>query len=130
MLDRLLSLEVPGRIAGAALLLLATFALGRCDGARREAMRQEAARATAVVEAMGRNAGAHTDAAAARAADTAAIVQQKKELIDAIQSIPDTHPDPVRVALGCQRLRAQGGRDANLPAVCRSPSGAEAGGAR
>jgi hypothetical protein len=130
MLDRLLSLEVPARVAGVALLLLAAFALGRCDGARREAARQEAVRATAVVEAMGRNAAAHAQASDARSADSAAFVRHKKELIDAIQAIPDTHPDPVRVALGCQRLRAQGRRDADLPAVCRSQGGAQAGGAR
>ena len=61
-------------------------------------------------------------AAVERQEDTAEVAEMEKELIDAIKDVPDEKPDAVRVALGCKRLRAQGYREADLPAPCRSGS--------
>jgi hypothetical protein len=69
------------------------------------------------------DAGLKETAAEERQADTAAIAAAEKDLVDEIQSIPDTQPDAVRVALGCARLRRAGGVDADLPAVCRPGTG-------
>jgi hypothetical protein len=65
-------------------------------------------------------------AAGERQADTAAIAEAEKELIDAIQQIPDSHPDAVRVHLGCERLRRSGRAEIDLPESCRLDGGAEA----
>lgn len=59
-------------------------------------------------------------AAAERQNDTAAVAQAEKELLDALNDIPDTQPDAVRVRLGCERLRRAGRLDADLPVGCRS----------
>jgi hypothetical protein len=119
---------IGGGIIAYAALLWAVFALGQCDGKRTEAVRQEALRAKAVVEAIGKNAAAQEKAAEERATDKEVIDQKQEDLLDAIKTVPDTQPDAVRVALGCQRLRAQGSRDADLPAVCRTQGGTQAGG--
>lgn len=57
-----------------------------------------------------------------RVAETAAVAANERKLVDVIEAIPDTAPDSVRVALGCQRLRAQAPArpDSDLPLVCRS----------
>lgn len=62
---------------------------------------------------------ARDNADTARAADSITILRHEQELTHAISQVPDTKPDPVRIALGCQRLRAQGTAEADLPADCR-----------
>jgi hypothetical protein len=96
----------------------AAFLLGQCDGAKKERNRAAAARAEANVEAMKTNEGATATAADERMADAAQVDAQEERLVDAIQSTPDSRPDSVRVALGCERLRAAGTDTAAIPA-CR-----------
>ena len=87
--------------------------LGYCAGRR-------AASSPAIdTKAVATNEQARDNADQARAADGITIIQHEQELTNAISEVPDTKPDPVRVALGCQRLRAQGTVEADLPADCR-----------
>lgn len=87
--------------------------LGYCAGRR-------AASTPAIdTRAVATNQRARDNADQARAADGITIIQHEQELTNAISTVPDTKPDPVRVALGCQRLRAQGAAEADLPADCR-----------
>lgn len=65
-------------------------------------------------------------AAAERQNDNAAVAEAEKDLLDAIEDIPDSVPDDVRVQLNCRRLRAAGRLDADLPAICRSSGGGQA----
>lgn len=101
-------------VLGAAL----TAPLAYCKGEKAAQAQAAAARAEANVEAMKTNAAATEQAAEERLADAVTVTKQEEELIDAIQSTPDSAPDAVRVALGCQRLRAQGADPATLPAAC------------
>jgi hypothetical protein len=101
-------------VLGAAL----SAPLSYCEGKKAARAQADAARAEANVEAMKTNAAAAERAAEERAADAVTVTKQEEELIDAIQSTPDSAPDAVRVALGCQRLRAQGADPATLPAAC------------
>lgn len=118
-------------VAGAVLVygavLAAAFMLGQCDGRRTERARQDALRAKENVEALTRDAAAKDKADVQREADTKAVDENQEDLINAIQTVPDTHPDAVRVALGCERLRKQGAAEADLPSVCRSGGGGQAG---
>lgn len=87
--------------------------LGYCAGRR-------AAPPPAIdTKAVAINERARDNADQARAADGITIIQHEQELTNAISQVPDTKPDAVRVALGCQRLRAQGAVEADLPADCR-----------
>lgn len=70
-------------------------------------------------KAVATNELARDNADQARAADGITITKHEQELTNAISTVPDTKPDPVRIALGCQRLRAQGAAEADLPADCR-----------
>lgn len=92
--------------------------------------RDEARAALALAEAemklLRTDAGLKEIAAEERQADTAAVAQVEKELIDAIQEVPDEQPDAVRVRLGCERLRRAGRLDADLPAVCGLGGGSQA----
>jgi hypothetical protein len=93
--------------------------LGHCEGVSSERARNDAARALANTKALELDAGAQTKASADRVRDALAVNHHEEELIDAISTVPDDRPDRVRVALGCQRLRAQGSAEADLPAICR-----------
>lgn len=95
-----------------------TFLLGQCDGRRSESARQDAARAAANVEVVKKDGDAKTVAATERATDTILTDQKHKELIDAVQTAPDSAPDAARVRLGCERLR-QAGRDTTAIPACR-----------
>lgn len=102
-----------------------------CTGLKTAKSRYEAQRALANAKALARDAQAKGLAAGERAADALRISTQEEELIDAIQSVPDDKPDRVRVALGCERLRQAGTRDADLPGICRPEGrdGSQAGAA-
>lgn len=51
--------------------------------------------------------------------DAATIAEKKKGFDDAIHNpLPGDHVDP-RIRHACQQLRAQGSREADLPASCR-----------
>jgi hypothetical protein len=104
-----------------------TFLLGQCDGKHSERARNDAARAAANVETIQKDGNAKEIAANERLTDQALNDEHKKELLDAIQSAPDSAPDASRVAFGCQRLRAAGRDEASLPSVCRPESGTQAG---
>ena len=103
-----------GMVMGA----LMCFPLAYCEGKKAAGAQYKAARAEANVEAMKRGAAANEKAAEQRAKDATEITAKEKELIDAIESTPDTAPDTVRVKLGCQQLRAQGTDTSTIPA-CR-----------
>ena len=114
-------------LAGARQAIIAGLAvaglclpLGYCAGTRGAEARCDAARALANLKAGEIDARAKDAAAAARVTDALAVERHEQELIDAISALPDDRPDAVRVALGCQRLRAQGTPEAQLPPVCRS----------
>jgi hypothetical protein len=100
-------------VAGPCLLL------GYCTGFKSASTRYEAARTLANAKAQELDAGARDHAAADRVRDALAVNHHEEDLIDAISTVPDDRPDRVRVALGCQRLRAQGSAEADLPAICR-----------
>ena len=104
-----------------------TFLLGQCSGARSANAKNQAARAVANVAIVQQDGSAKEVAAAERVADTVLIDAKHKELLDAIQSAPDSAPDASRVAFGCQRLRQSGRDEASLPLVCRSEGGVQAG---
>lgn len=108
-------------LGGIALLLV--YCSGKAEGARAA----EEALAQANFEAIAIDTTARENAARARVADAEAVAEQKEEMIDAIQSVDDTLPDPVRIALGCQRLRAAGKDTTLIPACGRSSGAAEAG---
>ena len=101
---------------------------GRGEGFKeeRDEARSELNQAKAELALLRTDAELKEIAASERSADEKAVAQTEKELIDVIQSIPDTSPDAVRVAVGCERLRQSGYIDAHLPAACRFGSGAEA----
>lgn len=111
---------------GLALLLPAIFLLGECRGERIADARNDAARAIANVESVKKDGNAKEIAANERLTDQTLNDQHKKELLDAIQSAPDSAPDASRVAFGCQRLRNAGRNEASLPFVCRSTGGGQA----
>ena len=93
-------------------LALALYLQGRSDGRAKA----DAERAIANVEAMKTNEAANANAADSRVADAEQVLELKEELTDAVSQIPDDVPDPVAVALGCQRLRAAGKDTTAIPA--------------
>lgn len=105
---------------GLALLLPAVFLLGQCHGERAANAKNQAARAIANVATIQKDGNAKEIAANERLTDTVLVDTKHKDLLDAIQSAPDSAPDASRVAFGCQRLRAAGRDEASLPSVCRS----------
>lgn len=108
----------------AALLALALiFVMLRADAlsAERDNARDKLKAAEAQIALLNVDAALKETASRERAADTAAVAQSEKELVDAIKTTPDSVPDVVRVRLGCERLRRAYHLDADLPAVCRSP---------
>lgn len=110
------TIDALGWILIALLLIAAAFFLGRCDGAQSERRAQEAARVKANADALQRDAQAKEQAATERAGDIAAIEAKRKDQVDALQG----DDDGVRVRAACQRLRAAGTREADLPEQCRS----------
>lgn len=107
------------RLAFVALVAgLLCLNLGQCQGRNAERARQNAARAEANVEAMTRDQGARDRAAEQRVRDATEVTANEERLIDAIEDTPDTAPDPTRVRLGCERLRAAGTDTASI-AACR-----------
>jgi len=117
-------------ISGARNVIVAVLAvsgplllLGHCTGARSEKRACDAGRALATVKVERVDAAAKDAAAGERVADALVIQSNEQELIDAIEVIPDDKPDAVRVALGCERLRQAGTREAALPLVCRPAGG-------
>lgn len=113
---------VPGFVLGA----LIAFPLGQCSGDARATKRHEAANAASQVNALNEDAQAKETAAAERLNDAADVAAMKERLSDAVAALPDHVPSPRRIALGCQRLREAGTRDADLPVECRSAGQAQA----
>jgi hypothetical protein len=109
------------------LLLPAAFLLGQCHGEKAANAKNDAARAAANVETIQKDGNAKEVAANERLTDQTLNDEHKKELLDAIQSAPDSAPDASRVAFGCERLRQTGRAEASLPAVCRPQGGVQAG---
>lgn len=113
-------------IALAIALVWSLWARGEGFKGERDEARSELSQANAELALLRTDAELKEIAASERSADEKAVAQTEKELIDVIQSIPDTRPDAVRVAVGCERLRQAGYIDAHLPAACRFGSGGEA----
>jgi len=115
-----------GRVAVAILAVLVIvggfYWKGRSDAkqAAETALRKENERALRTDEK------ARVAADLARVTDAAEVEEQREELVEAIQEIPDERPDAVRVALGCQRLRAAGQDLALVPACAGHGGGAQA----
>ena len=115
-------------LAVSALLILAALTLGYLKGSATARAKADAERAAANVVAITTARNADEVAAVERVDAALTIAEQKEDLTDAIASTPDTAPDAVRVALGCERLRQAGTLDADLPAPCgrEGAGGAEA----
>lgn len=109
-------------ITGLACIALC-LPLGYCRGYEAARNKAEAEAALANVTALQRARTADEAAATERVTDALSNAKHESELTDAIADTPDTDPDPIRVLLGCQRLRASGRAEADLPAPCRSASG-------
>lgn len=104
-------------IAGVSALLAWTggYALGHHDGTKSERAKQ----AVVVSEAATRNAIATGAANVERVQDTATTNTHERDLKDADNAVADSKPSAARLALNCQRLRAQRG-GSKLPAECGS----------
>jgi hypothetical protein len=104
-----------------AVCVLMLFVLGWCavTAPGRERAKQDAAAVAANARAQAVDAKARDQASDERLTDLKTNTQLNKELTDAVSSLPDARPSDRRVALACQRLRHQGTREADLPAVCR-----------
>lgn len=113
-------------VALAVTLVWALWSRGNGYKDQRDEARVELTAAQAELSLLRTDAALKEVAAGERSADEKLIEQAEKELIDAIKEVPDEAPDAVRVHLGCQRLRAAGHIDTDLPSVCRLGSGAEA----
>lgn len=110
-----------GRLVAVALFVaLMSFQLGQCDGRKSERQRAEAGLQKANNRYLQMKARADEMAADQRLADTIAVNEQERTLLDAIATTPDSVPDASRIALGCARLRRQGTASADLPAACRT----------
>lgn len=103
-----------GLILGAMLC----FPLAHCQGKRDGRAQMQVAIERANTQALTEKARADELAAGQRLTDTIAVNRQEEALRDAIETIPDTAPDAVRIRLGCERLRASGRDTAGIPA-CR-----------
>lgn len=97
--------------------------LGYCKGYKAAKSKAAAELALANVAVLQKTKTADDAAAVERVNDALASAQTEQRMTDAISDTPDTAPDAVRVQLGCQRLREQGGAEADLPAVCRPGGG-------
>lgn len=123
IITRLIAAGIPERVAKpvliAALVALALAGLGiaKCSYDRSIIATHDA---KAGAKAAAQNDGAKDAAATERRADDRRISEQEKGLNDAIAKAPPGAPGPATVALGCERLRRQGARAADLPAACRS----------
>lgn len=105
-------------ILAAVAAVLLSYNVGSCVGYGNGKRAMQAAIDRANVEALRQKARADELAANQRLTDTIAVNRQEQELRNAIAQTPDTQPDAVRIALGCQRLRAAGTDTSRIPA-CR-----------
>lgn len=103
-----------------AALGLACLTLGYCQGKEAAERKFEAARVLANVTTLKVDGASKEVAANERRVDDNLVNAHKEELLDAIADIPATVPDPVRVALGCKRLRDAGTSESVIPAECGS----------
>lgn len=106
--------------------VLLSYNVGSCQGRRDGRQQMQSAIDQANARALQEKARADDLAANQRITDTIAVNRQEGALRDAIASTPDTQPDPVRIALGCQRLRAAGTDTARIPACSGSGGRAQA----
>lgn len=96
-------------------VLLFVYLKGRADAEAKA----EAAHAVAVVEAIESDAAADMKGAALAQQHAEVAASQKEELINAVAKAPDDLPDESSVRWGCELMRQQGGRPADVPA-CRA----------
>ena len=101
---------------GAVLVFGPAFLLGQCSGAGNERDRLEAARAVTVIETLKEDGAAREVSAGERLADASAVAENREDLINAVQDLPDGLPSARRVALACERMRQQGVDLADVPA--------------
>lgn len=114
------SISPRGWYALAALVGLLVL-LAYCTTQARQDERAKAQRehAEAYARALERETAAKENAARERVTDFQNNTTLAKERADATAAIPDTRPSDLRIARGCQRLREQGLRTADLPFSCR-----------
>lgn len=114
----------PASWAVIAVCVLLILSLGWCavTAPGRERAKLDASTAVANAKAQATDIKARDHAADERLSDLKANTQLEKDLTHAVSSLPDARPSDRRIALGCQRLRNQRTRPADLPAVCR-PAG-------
>jgi hypothetical protein len=105
---------IAGLLAVIAVLAI-TYQRGRHDAAEKAA----AARAVEVVAAIQVDARADTKGAAVALQKAQQAADRKEELIDAVAKAPDDLPDESSVRWGCELLRQQGKRPADIP-ECRA----------
>lgn len=123
IIARLIAGGVPERLAKPVLiaalvaLAFAGFGIAKCSYDRSIIAKHDAA---ANAKAAARNDAAKDAASTERRADDQRISEAQKGYDDAISKAPAGAPGPATVALGCERLRRQGTRAADLPAACRS----------
>jgi hypothetical protein len=84
-------------------------------------------RAASNLKVIQQNSAAKEKASNERAADLRAVATREEDLRDAIHSVPDTAPDPVRVRLNCERLRRAGQDTDRIPGCVGPDRGSEAG---
>lgn len=123
IIARLIAAGVPERLAKPVLIALAVAlailaaGIGKCAYDRSIIAKHDAAISA---KAAARNDAAKDAASTERRADDQRISEAQKGYDDAISKAPAGAPGPATVALGCERLRRQGARAADLPAACRS----------
>ncbi len=107
------------------------FPLGYCKGVSDANSRHARERPEANAKMEAKDAALKEAAGRERLVDQVVTQRKEKELLDAIETIPDAVPSDRRIALGCQRLRQAGTKPADLPLVCRPLGGdrAQAGAA-
>lgn len=106
--------------------LILSYNVGSCQGRRDGRQQMQSAIDRANTRALQEKARADELAANQRITDTIAVNRQEEALRNAIASTPDSQPDAVRIALGCQRLRAAGTDTARIPACSGSGSRTQA----
>lgn len=106
-------------VIAVCVLLILSLAWCAATAPVRERTKLDASAAAANAKAQATDLKARDLGADERLSDLKANTQLEKDLTHAVSTLPDARPSDRRVALGCQRLRNQGTRPADLPPVCR-----------
>ena len=105
-----------GAVALAGVLVLLAYCSS--DARRDERDKIEREQTQAYVQDLQTDGKAKERAAGERLSDLTINNDREKALTNAVQNLPDARPSDRRVAINCERLRAQGRDPADIPA-CR-----------